>query len=121
MVMMADDQKSFVEALLDPRMGLRGKLTALSEVIDWAPLAGLAGQLHTASTGRKPYPALPMLKALYLAGLYDLSDPAPEEALFDRVSFRLFCGFSLEEVTPDAPTFAPPLTDPLLLRSATSN
>ena len=101
---MADDQKSFVAALLDPRMGLRGKLKALSEVIDWAPLARMAEALQTATTGRKPYPALPMLKALYLASLYDLSDPALEEALIDRVSFRLFCGFSLEEVTPDETT-----------------
>lgn len=101
---MADDQKSFVAALLDPRMGLRGKLKALSEVIDWAPLGRMAGALQTATTGRKPYPALPMLKALYLASLYDLSDPGLEEALIDRVSFRLFCGFSLEEVTPDETT-----------------
>ena len=41
-----------------------------------------------------------MVKALYLASLYDLSDPQLEEALLDRVSFRLFCGFSLEEATP---------------------
>jgi IS5 family transposase len=45
-----------------------------------------------------------MLKALYLASLYDLSDPQLEEALLDRVSFRLFCGFSLEAVTPDETT-----------------
>jgi IS5 family transposase len=47
---------------------------------------------------------LALLKALYLQALYDLSDPAMEEALIDRVSFRLFCGFALDQVTPDETT-----------------
>jgi IS5 family transposase len=101
---MSDQQISFAQALLDPRMGLRGRLKALSEVIDWTPLAALAGKVRSAEVGRKPYDPLAMLKALYLASLYDLSDPALEEALIDRVSFRLFCGFSLEEGTPDETT-----------------
>jgi transposase, IS5 family len=101
---MSERQMSLVEALLDPRMSLRGKLKALSEVIDWEPLGRLASQVRCGAVGRKPYPALPMLKALYLASLYDLSDPALEEALIDRVSFRLFCGFSLEAGTPDETT-----------------
>lgn len=101
---MSDQQMSLAEALLDPRMGLRGKLKALSEVIDWAPLGALAAQVRTGETGRRPYDALAMLKALYLASLYDLSDPALEEALIDRVSFRLFCGFGLDETTPDETT-----------------
>src|ERR1700744_3578422 len=101
---MSDQQISFAEALLDPRIGLRGKLKALSELIDWTPLAVQAGKVRPAEIGRNPYDALAMLKALYLASLYDLSDPALEEALIDRVSFRLFCGFSLEEGTPDETT-----------------
>jgi IS5 family transposase len=101
---MAERQKSLVEALLDPRMGLRGKLKALSEVIDWAPLGQLAGSVRAGDIGRKPYDPLAMLKALYLASLYDLSDPELEEALIDRVSFRLFCGFALDAETPDETT-----------------
>lgn len=101
---MSDRQLSLAEALLDPRMGLRGKLKALSEAIDWAPLGALAGRVRTGEVGRKPYPPLAMLKALYLASLYDLSDPGLEEALIDRVSFRLFCGFALDEETPDETT-----------------
>lgn len=98
------DQMSLAEAFLDPRMGLGGKLKALSEVIDWMPLADLARRVRPGEEGRPPYPALAMLKALYLAGLYDLSDPGLEEALIDRVSFRLFCGFSLAAKTPDETT-----------------
>lgn len=101
---MSDQQMSLAEALLDPRMGLRGKLKALSEVIDWRPLGALASQVRSGEVGRKPYDALAMLKALYLASLYDLSDPALEEALIDRVSFRLFCGFALDAATPDETT-----------------
>jgi IS5 family transposase len=85
-------------------MGLRGKLKSLSEVIDWTQLEGLAAGVRTGEVGRKPYDALAMLKALYLASLYDLSDPALEEALIDRVSFRAFCEFALDEGTPDETT-----------------
>jgi transposase, IS5 family len=45
-----------------------------------------------------------MLKALLLQQMYDLSDPALEEALLDRVSFRRFCGFALDAATPDERT-----------------
>jgi IS5 family transposase len=101
---MSGQQMSLVEALLDPRIGLRGKLKALSEVIDWTALEALARRVRSGETGRKPYEALPMLKALYLASLYDLSDPELEEALIDRASFRLFCGFGLDQSTPDETT-----------------
>ena len=101
---MSDHQISLAEALLDPRMGLRGKLKALAEVIDWRPLGALASGVRSGEVGRKPYEPLAMLKALYLASLYDLSDPGLEEALIDRVSFRLFCGFALDEATPDETT-----------------
>src|SRR3954452_13895154 len=101
---MTDRQMNLAEALLDARMGLRGKLKALSEVIDWTRLERLARRVRSGAVGRKPYGGLAMLKALYLASLYDLSDPALEEALIDRVSFRLFCGFALDEMTPDETT-----------------
>jgi IS5 family transposase len=101
---MSGQQMSLVEALLDPRIGLRGKLKALSEVIDWTRLETLAKAVRSGEIGRKPYEPLPMLKALYLASLYDLSDPGLEEALIDRASFRLFCGFALDQVTPDETT-----------------
>lgn len=101
---MTDRQMSFAEALLDSRMGLRGKLKALAEVIDWTRLEALALRVRPGEIGRTPYPPLAMLKALYLASLYDLSDPELEEQLIDRVSFRLFCGFPLDRTTPDETT-----------------
>ena len=101
---MSDQQMNLAEVFLDPRMALHGKLKALSEVIDWRPLASLAARVRPGDVGRKPYEPLAMLKALYLASLYDLSDPQLEDTLIDRVSFRLFCGFSLTQSTPDETT-----------------
>src|SRR3546814_14691263 len=45
-----------------------------------------------------------MFKVLLLQRWYDLSDPAMEEALFDRLSFRRFAGLALEDDTPDHAT-----------------
>jgi IS5 family transposase len=85
-------------------MGVSGRLSKLAAVIDWGALEGLAARVHRGETGRPPFAALAMLKALYLQALYDLSDPGLEEALVDRVSFRLFCGFGLDRRTPDETT-----------------
>ena len=101
---MAERQMSLAEALLDPRMGVRGRLAKLSEVIDWGSLEPLAKCVRPGETGRPPFDSLAMLKALYLQALYDLSDPGLEEALIDRMSFRLFCGFALDRTTPDETT-----------------
>lgn len=98
------EQKSLVEALLDPRLGSVGKLKGLDGAIEWEILRPLAGSVRNSVDGRPPYDGLSMLKALYLQALYDLSDPGLEEALLDRVSFRRFCGFGLDERTPDETT-----------------
>jgi IS5 family transposase len=97
-------QLGFADAFVDPRLGSNDKLSAIDALIDWAALERLLGRLRAAPTGRPPYKALPMLKALYLQALYDLSDPGLEEALLDRLSFRRFCGFALDERTPDETT-----------------
>lgn len=97
-------QLSLAEAVADRRLGTNAKLTAIDRLIDWRPLEREAKRVRPGQTGRPPYEALKMLKALYLGALYDLSDPALEEALTDRLSFRRFCGFALDEATPDATT-----------------
>ena len=97
-------QLSIVEAMLDPRLGSNEKLDAIATSIDWLRLEPIARRIRTGETGRPPYAPLAMLKALYLQRLYDLSDPGLEEALLDRLSFRRFCGLSLEERTPDETT-----------------
>lgn len=98
------DQLSFADAFVDPRLGANERLVKIDGLIDWSALLPLLAGLRDASTGRPPYAALSMLKALYLQGLYDLSDPGLEEALLDRLSFRRFCGFALDDATPDETT-----------------
>src|SRR5439155_8790231 len=97
-------QIGFASAFADARLGSNKKLEEIDRQIDWSVLEPLAQRVRPGTAGRPPYEALAMLKALYLQRLYDLSDPGLEEALLDRLSFRVFCGFSLEERTPDETT-----------------
>lgn len=97
-------QLSLADALVDVRLGSNEKLARIDALIDWPRLEELVSGLRSGDTGRPPYPALAMLKALYLQALYDLSDPGLEEALLDRLSFRRFCGFALDAATPDETT-----------------
>lgn len=97
-------QLSLADALVAGRLGSNEKLARIDALIDWLRLDGLLAGLRSGETGRPPYPPLAMLKALYLQALYDLSDPGLEEALLDRLSFRRFCGFALDERTPDETT-----------------
>lgn len=53
---------------------------------------------------RVAYPVLPMFKAILLQRWYRLSDPGLEEALYDRISFVRFCGFSMSGERPDETT-----------------
>src|SRR5207253_9172214 len=88
------------------RMGTRdGRpnklLTRLSELIDLAALGRIVSVLHDWPQGAPSYPPLPMVKALLLQQWYGLSDPGLEEALWDRLSFRVLCGLPLGETAPD--------------------
>ncbi len=97
-------QASLIEALIDPRLGSNERLSRIDALIDWSPINAIVCKLRDGSQGRPPYNALVMTKALYLQALYDLSDPGLEETLLDRLSFRRFCGLSLDDRTPDETT-----------------
>ena len=56
------------------------------------------------AVGVKAYPALIMFKVLLLQSWHNLSDADMETALYDRISFCRFAGFSLEDETPDHTT-----------------
>lgn len=98
------DQHGFAEMFLPSGFGRNARLERIAELIDWRPVEALVRQVRPGGTGRPPYRALAMVKALLLQQWYGLSDPGLEEALLDRVSFRRFCGLSLEERTPDETT-----------------
>lgn len=80
---------------------------ALMEIhreINWAPFQKLLeGSNHT-RRGRRGYHPLVKFKALLLQRWYGLSDPALEEAIRDRLSFRSFLGLSLRDEVPDETT-----------------
>lgn len=94
----------FAEAFVAPGVGSNRRLERIEGLFDWARFERLLKPLRS-DLGRKGYPALALFKGLLLQQWYGLSDPGLEEALLDRLSFRRFCGFSLDDATPDETTF----------------
>jgi IS5 family transposase len=94
-------QMSFADRLVAEAAGGNAVLEKISGFVDWKPVAELLGEVRGGVMGAPGYPALMMFKALLLQRWYGLSDPAMEEALKDRLSFRRFVGMSLTESVPD--------------------
>jgi transposase len=101
-------QGSFAEAWLRPdgRIGVNARLDRIDGLVKWYRLEKILANLRSAKTGRPAYPPLVLLKVLLLQSWHDLSDIGIEEALCDRLSFRRFCGFGLDDMTPDATTIS---------------
>lgn len=78
-----------------------GFLEALLQTINWAAFDVLFSQINANTKGAPGYPPLVMFKIVLLQQWYNLSDPAAEEAVRDRLSFRRFCGVPLDCETPD--------------------
>src|ERR1700728_4359191 len=98
-------QLSWVDGALSKRRERRrDALAEIAALVDWAPLARALKDVHGAAKGEPSYPPLAMFKVLLLQRWYGLSDPAMEAALFDRISFLRFAGFSSEDETPDHTT-----------------
>lgn len=83
----------------------RSGLDDLDALIDWSIVREVLAPIYNAPKGEKSWPPLTLFKALLLAVWYDLSDVALAEALADRASFRRFCGFARDEVTPERTSF----------------
>lgn len=81
----------------------RDRLGEIAGLIDWGPFEAALSPIYASRRGEPCYPPLAMFKVL-LQRWYQLSDPAMEEALFDRLSFRRFAGLALEDDTPDHST-----------------
>ena len=94
-------QGSLAEALVSPKAGANAQLRRIAELIDWSRFAALLSDLHASPTGRPAWPPPLMFRCLLLQQWYGLSDPAAEEALNDRLSFRGFVGLSLDQAAPD--------------------
>lgn len=94
----------FADAFVAPGVGSNRRLARIEGLFEWVRFEQLLKPLRS-DLGRKGYPALALFKGLLLQQWYGLSDPGLEEALLDRLSFRRFCGFSLDDATPDETTF----------------
>ena len=98
-------QMSWVDGAVERRLvGRRDRLGEIAALIDWRPFERLLSAIHSSARGEASYPPLMMFKVLLLQRWYELSDPAMEEALYDRLSFRRFAGLALEDDTPDHST-----------------
>lgn len=98
-------QLGFADALVAQATdGRRDALARIAGLLDWARLEALLPQTSASSRGEPAYPAGLLFRALLLQRWYTLSDPALEEALADRLSFRRFCGLALADRTPDHAT-----------------
>ena len=79
-------------------------LDEIDKVIEWGPIEAVLGKVHTSAVGAPPFPPLPLFKILLLQQWYNLSDEGVEAAVDDRLSFRRFCGFPLDQSVPDHAT-----------------
>jgi len=88
----------------------RTKITFLDQIdglIDWSPIQAFLNKKlkrKVNAVGNPAYPPLAMFKILLLQRWYNLSDPAVEQALLDRISFIRFTRFSVEDAAPDETT-----------------
>lgn len=82
-------------------------LDDVDRLIDWKPIERILRKKYrkvASADGRPAYPPVPMFKLLLLQRWYGLSDPGLEDALYDRISFITFSGFSLGSTLPDHST-----------------
>src|ERR1700744_4352623 len=94
-------QPSFVDAMVSGYGRVGGFLDRIEKAFDWSSFEALLSPIHGSATGAPGYPPLAMFKILLLQQWHTLPDPAAEEAVRDRLSFRRFCGLPLEVETPD--------------------
>ena len=101
-------KKVGVKGFADMLVGKFSPTTVLDEIdklIDFSVFAEvLDNSLGKPLKGRPAYPPVMMFKLLLIQVMYNLSDEKVAEALADRFSFRRFCGFAIDEETPDQAT-----------------
>ena len=97
-------QLGLLDAAVSRRGSRREVLDEINGLLDWSAFERLLAVIPVAAKGEPSFPLLMMFKVMLLQRWYGLSDPAMEDALFDRLSFQRFAGLSLEDETPDHST-----------------
>lgn len=102
------DQVSFAEAeYANKRRKTRRELflEEIDKLIPWRRLESrIKRHYFKNKTGRPPYPLHVMLRVHCLQVIYNYSDPAMEDALYEIESLRRFSGLRLSERIPDETT-----------------
>lgn len=99
-------QNSFLALAQHKQLRCERFLNEMESVIPWGKMVGkILPHYEEAKTGRKRKEAILMLKIYFLQQWYNLSDPAAEEAIYDRNSFQKFLDIDLlSECVPDETT-----------------
>ena len=97
---------TFVDAFVPEGLGVNETLDRIDALLDWERIGKLVTDVHAAPEGRPGYPPLTMVKIALLQQWYQASDPAIEEALRDRISFRRFVNLGWTDDTPDHSTIS---------------
>ena len=70
-------------------------LGRMEKLILWVRIVAVIELYYPkAGNGRRPYPLMTMLQIHGMQQVYNLSDPATEDALYEIASMRLFVGLS---------------------------
>ena len=98
--------RTLADDLIGDDLGRNPRLEEISSALDWDRIGALVSGVHSSREGRKSYPPLVMLKALFLQHLHDASDPQLEQRLNSDLSWRRFAGLGLRDGTPDHSTIS---------------
>lgn len=95
----------FSELMVTQKSKGETRLEKIEALVNWKRVEyRLKKILDRSGLGPTGYPPVTLFKAMILQHLYGLSDPALEEMLYDRISFRRFCGLALNSKIPDETT-----------------
>jgi IS5 family transposase len=100
MKLLKENQMTFLKYDLDLLVRKNHKLRKVESLISFLIIAKTFSKLAK-GLGRKGYGIEIGIRCLFLQFFYDLSDRQLEERLSDDISFRWFCGFSINDKTPD--------------------
>lgn len=98
---------SFADHTVMMRRKKHSFLDDVNSLVNWQPISKFLDkklQRKHNAIGSPSYPAIAMFKILLLQRWYNLSDPAMEQNLLDRLSFLRFIEFSLDQEIPDETT-----------------
>lgn len=99
-------QNSFLALAQKKQLRCERFLEEMEKIIPWEKFCNEIQPFYTEKeTGRKRMELIVMLKIYFLQQWYSLSDPAAEEAIYDRNSFQKFLGIDLlARCVPDETT-----------------